>query len=69
MKLNRHLIIDAEILEKTFNEIMVCKTCNGLVSILENRNCQDPELVLRCNNSRSTSETNYHSAHKNKSRK
>ena len=31
--------MDAEILEKALNEIMVCKNCKGSVSILENRNC------------------------------
>ena len=41
VKLNRHLIINAEILEKSLNEIMVCKTCKGSVSILENRNCHE----------------------------
>ena len=60
--------MDAEILEKALNEIMVCKTCNGSVSVMENRNCHEvfgTKLVLRCNNSRYTSETNIHSAHKN----
>ena len=59
--------MDAEILEKALNEIIACKTCNRLVSILENRNCHEglgTKLVLRCNNSRCTSEASFHSTHK-----
>ena len=33
--------MDAEIIEKALNEIMVCKTCNRSVSILENKNCHE----------------------------
>ena len=72
VKLNQHLKMDVEILEKALNEIMVCKTFNGSVSILKNRNCYEglgTKLVLRCNNSRRTSETSFHSIHKNESRK
>ena len=50
--------MDAEILGKSLNEIMVCATCNGSVSIMENRNSHEglsTKLVLRCNNSRCTS--------------
>ena len=68
MKLNRQLIMDAEILEKALNEIMVCKTCNGSFSIKENSNCHEclgNKLVLRCNNSRCISEISFHSTHKN----
>ena len=64
--------MDAEILEKALNEIMVSKTCNGSVSMQENRNsCEGlgTKQVLRCNNSRYTSETSFHSTHKNESRK
>ena len=67
VKINRHLIMDAEILEKVLNEIMVCKTCNGSVSIIKNRNCHEclgAKLVLRCNNSRCMSETSFYSTHK-----
>ena len=59
--------MDAEILERTLKKIMVCKTCYGSVSIPENRNCHEigtKDLILRCNNSRCTSETSFHSAHK-----
>ena len=51
---------------------MVCKACNGSVSILKNRNCHEDlgtKLVLRCNSSRWTSERIFHSLHKNESRK
>ena len=64
--------MDAEILAKTLNEIMIYKTCNGSVSILESRNCHgnlDSKLELRCNNSKCTPETIFHSTHKNESRK
>ena len=66
VKLNRHLIMDAEILEKALNEIKVI--CNGSVLILENRNIHEglgTKLILRCNNSRYTSETCFYSTHKN----
>ena len=42
--------MDAETVGKALNEIMVYKTCNGSVSILENRNCHEglvTKLVLR----------------------
>ena len=64
--------MDAEILEKIFNEIMVCKICNGSVSILVNRNCHEnlrTKLVLGCKNSRCTSGTSFHRTQKNESRK
>ena len=51
---------------------MVYKTCNGSVSILENRNYHEglvTKLVLRWNNSRCTSVKSFHSTHKNESRK
>ena len=62
----------AEILEKALNEIMVCKTCNGSVSVPENRSYHEglgTKLVLRCNSNRYTSETGFHSTYQNKSRK
>ena len=67
--LNQHLIMDAEILEIALNEIMAC---NRSVAILENRNFHEglgSKLVLRCNSSRYTSETSFHSTHKNEKRK
>ena len=56
------------ILEEALNEVM---TCNGSGSILENRNCHESlgaKLVLRCNNSRYTSDTSFCSAHKYETR-
>ena len=50
VKLNQHRKMDAETVGKALNEIMVYKTCNGSVSILENRNCHEglvTKLVLR----------------------
>ena len=64
--------MDAEILEKTLNEIMLCKTCDGSVSILEMRNCHEglgAKLVMRCNYNRCTSVIRFHSTHKNESKK
>ena len=46
---------------------MICKSCNGLVSRLENSNCHEglgTKLVLRYNNSKGTSETSFHSTRK-----
>ena len=63
---------DEEILVKAHSQIILCKTCNGSVSILENRNCHEvlcTKLVLRYNKSRCTSETSSHITHKNESRK
>ena len=57
--------------EKALNEILVGKACNGLVSVLENRNCNEglgTKPILRCNGSRRKSETSFHSIHKNESR-
>lgn len=51
---------------------MVHKTCNGPVSVLENRNFNESlvtKFILRRNNNRYTSETSFHSTHKNESRK
>ena len=64
--------MEEEILVKALSEIILCKTCNGSVSILEKINCHEglgTKLVLRCNNSRCKSETGFHITHKNESRK
>ena len=45
MKLNRHLIIDAEILEKTFNEIMVCKRQTIIAHIRTNQESSTRSLL------------------------
>ena len=69
VKLNRHLLMDAEIIN---NERMVCKTCNRSVSLLKTRSCHESlgtNLVLRCNNNRCTSGTYFHSTHKSESKK
>ena len=50
IKLNRHPIMNGEILKKALNETMVCKTRNGSVSILTKKNCHEwlsTKLVLR----------------------
>ena len=64
--LNRHILMDVKILEKALSEIVASKIFNGSVSILENRNCHKSagnKLVLRCNNSRCTSEISFQSTY------
>ena len=66
VKLNRHILMDVKILEKALSEIMASKIFDGSASILENRNCHKSagtKLVLRCNNSRCTSEISFQSTY------